>query len=172
MPDRIGVARRLHDPLRDPGVIMTNAHSSVRNSQTLWQLRSFCRGEMSAAESYTTALLHDNMVPHAYVLTRCRDSHAARARMLRDRIQKLGGAAPRSSGPWGALADIFEEAAADLGVRPAIIALEEGEYHGMRDYRADLDLLDSDTQAFIQREILPAQVETCRNIEKLHETLH
>ncbi len=150
---------------------MAVLQSSALNNQTVWQLRSFCRGELAAAEAYTTALSHDVLSPYASVLRGCQASHATRANILRGRIEELGGSAPTSSGAWGAFVDVIEEAAADLGVHAALRALEEGESHGLRDYHADLKNVDDDTQSFIWREILPGQLETRRAIESLRKAL-
>lgn len=141
------------------------------SKKTVSQLRSFCRGEIAAAETYLTALSHDALSQHATVLQSCLASHAMRARLLRRRIEELGGTPPRSSGVWGAVVDAIEEAAADLGPLPAVRALEEGESHGLRDYHADLENLDDDTRSFIWREIMTAQLGTRRAIEGLRRAI-
>ena len=42
----------------------------------------------------------------------------------------------------------------------AISALEEGEDHGLNEYRTRLPDLDTDTQDFIRARLVPAQTET------------
>jgi len=149
---------------------MVNAQPTARpviDPQSLHQLRSFCRGELSAAETYAIALGHPILRRYHEVLTACRDSHQKRARLLGREILRLGGEVPRFSGPWGALVDIVEEAAVALGPSPAVRALVQGEEHGLRDYRADLDKLDPAARRLVESVVMPAQVETYRAVSAL-----
>lgn len=146
-------------------------YGSLRNAQVLNRLRSFCRGEMSAVEAYTTALQHRALAPYSDTLRNCQLSHHQRVRMLKRRIAGLGGQIPKSSGPWGAITDVMEEAANFLGAGPALTVLEEGEGHGVRDYRADMKLVDDDTRRFLEEQIYPEQVATYRTIEELHKVV-
>ena len=57
-------------------------------------------------------------------------------------------------------AKAVEGAATVIGEKAAISALEEGEDHGLNEYRSRLPELDADTRDFIQARVLPAQTET------------
>ena len=149
----------------------TRTSTPTASASTLWQLGSFCRGEMAAAEAYTTAMLHELLVPFYTLLRVCRASHSKRARLLQQRIAQLGGTPPETSGAWGAVVDVIEEAAADISANAAIRALAEGENHGLRNYHAGMSSLDPGTQSFVRRELLPGQLETRRNIEALRRSL-
>jgi len=140
--------------------------------QTLDQLRSFCRGEISAVESYTAALLEGEMKPYATTLRACRESHRRRAEFLSRMIRQNGGRAPASSGIWGALSEAIEGAASTVGPKGTIFALAEGEDHGLRDYLSDLTRLDTSVKRVVERELVPAQRETQRAITDLRRSLH
>lgn len=129
-------------------------------NDTVDQLNSFLRGEMSAVETYRQAAEALNGNRDAELLEQWRQSHEHRVNLLRDRIVRLGGTPSDGSGPWGTFAQLVEGGAAAFGWKTAIAALEEGEDHGLADYRSDVSKLDADTQAFIRSKILPEQQKT------------
>jgi hypothetical protein len=47
-----------------------------------------------------------------------------------------------------------------LGDKVAVAALEEGEDHGLKDYKDDLDKLDPEFKNLVRSRLLPAQQET------------
>ena len=125
------------------------------------QLNSFLRGEMSAVETYQLAL---EKIDH---ISTVRDellvnlkSHQDRVMMLQDAIRALGGEPATSSGPWGTFAKVVERGAKTLGEKAAVAALEEGEDHGLRDYKSDIDELDNNARVLVQNQLLPAQQQT------------
>src|SRR5690606_19976882 len=89
-----------------------------------------------------------------------RDSHAARVRQLSSRITSLGGRPDDSSGMWGGFAKLVEGGAKIFGKSAAVAALEEGEDHGKRLYKDNVDELSPDTRAFIRSQIMPEQQRT------------
>ncbi|HEU4733423.1 MAG TPA: DUF2383 domain-containing protein [Kofleriaceae bacterium] len=107
------------------------------------QLNSFLRGEMSAVETYQMALdkLDAASAARDELLVNLK-SHQDRVMALQDAIAASGGTPVTSSGAWGTFAKIVEGTAKALGDKAAVAALEEGEDHGLKDYRADLDELD------------------------------
>ena len=139
--------------------------------ETIEQLRSFCRGEMAAVETYVTALTQTALGPFQDTLRRCMESHQERIRLLSAEIVRQGGKVPESAGPWGALVDSIEHVAAVFGAGAALAMLEEGEEHGLRDYRQDLSNVDLPARALMERRILPAQVETRRAIQSLRHAI-
>lgn len=149
---------------------MTQLSTEI-NQKTVKQLQSFCRGEMSAVESYTSALLSDVVKPFAPTLRACRQSHRERVRILTRAIANLDGKVPETSGVWGTLTEAIEGTAAALGTSQALQALKEGEEHGLRDYLADLEKLSPDARSLIERRVLPAQRETTRVITQLQQSL-
>lgn len=140
-------------------------------TQPIEQLCSFCRGEMSAVETYERAMTE---VREGWILIQLRsnlDSHARRVHMLRQRILDLGGTPPETSGPWGSFANAVEGVASVIGERPALAILEEGERHGLADYKADLANLDYDSQRLMETQIIPLQTKTHMSLHDIVETL-
>lgn len=127
------------------------------------QLNSFLRGELSAVETYQMAIKKlDPASPSRLELEACFASHQERVAALREAILTLGGEPATSSGPWGAFAKAVEGTATVFGDKAAVAALEEGEDHGLRDYKDELDDSDLDvaTRSLLTGRLLPAQQAT------------
>jgi len=135
------------------------------------QLNSFLRGELSAVETYRQALekLKDPSI--ATVLQQCQESHAERVRALTEQVASVGGKPANESGPWGTFAKLVEGTATVFGDKAAVAALEEGEDHGLRDYRGDLDDLGPVVRQFVQDRMLPAQERTHQAMSTLKKRL-
>ena len=135
-------------------------------------LNGLLRGEISAVETYTQALQRLDEPAIAPTLQQCKALHANRAEALEKKIVELGGQPSNSSGPWGAFAKFMEGAATALGDKPSIDILEEGEDHGLKAYRDELEKCDcSVTKSFIQSELLPGQEQTHEAMSTLKRTL-
>jgi hypothetical protein len=131
------------------------------------RLMSFCRGEISAVESYAQALASGILARFSGRLRHCQSSHQTRVDLLRAQIKLLGGEPPTSSGAWGTFAKAVEKAATAAGERAALAILKEGEDHGLNLYRtltADLDAISS---VLVSQRLLPLQVETQRIASEL-----
>jgi Domain of unknown function (DUF2383) len=132
----------------------SNTEKAVSN------LEALCRGELAAVETYNTALASASLGRIRPQLLQCQRSHQNRVHLLGWRIHLLGGMAPESSGAWGVFAKTLESAATLIGEKAALATLEEGEDHGLNEYRSRLANLDLDTRDFIEARVLPAQNET------------
>lgn len=129
------------------------------DARTVAALNHLLQGEIAASETYTQAIARID--DHGQVpLQDNRDCHVRRVGALRDRILVSGGVPADGSGMWGAFARLVERGAVLLGRDAAIAALEEGEDRGLRDYREVLDQLDNGTRAWVENQLLPAQVRT------------
>jgi len=124
------------------------------------QLNSFLRGEIAAVETYRQAIDKVTDASVRLQLEHCRRSHQQRADLLKDRILRVGGAPADGSGVWGAFAKLVEGGAMVFGDKAAIDVLEQGEDHGLKDYRSHLDGLESDERFFVEQELLPGQEQT------------
>lgn len=124
------------------------------------QLNSLLRGEISAVETYGQAIekVDDEHASDATALRAIAQEHGEAARALRDEIQRLGGEADESSGPWGAWAKTVEATAKLFGDASALKALKEGEEHGLKDYRESLDDLDEPARNLVSTRLIPNQV--------------
>ncbi len=147
----------------------TGRDSSFQDSRD--QLASFCRGELSAVETYRQAM---RVTQQSWVLTQLRAnlaSHEERARLLQQRILELGGDAPDTSGPWGAFATAVQGVASAINERAALSILEEGERHGLADYRADLGKVDGESLRMLENRIIPQQSQTHDSLHRIVESL-
>jgi len=140
-------------------------------SNTITQLNSFLRGELSAAETYRLALDRLEHSEHRGTLVQCSRSHEERARMLTEAILGRGGDPADSSGAWGALVRLIERSAAMIGEKAAIALLEEGEDHGRDDYLRDLDHLEPSARQLIEFAIIPEQRRTHEAIKAVRRSL-
>jgi len=138
------------------------------------QLNSFLRGELSAVETYRMALEKlDATSPSRAQVVANLASHQERVTALRDAIMQLDGRPAETSGPWGVFAKAVEGTAKAFGDKAAIAALEEGEDHGLRDYKGDLDDDDLDVQsrALLTLRRLPAQQATHDRMSALKHSM-
>jgi uncharacterized protein (TIGR02284 family) len=125
------------------------------------QLNSFLRGELSAVETYRIALdkLDANSPARSDLLTNLA-SHEDRVAELRTAIRAAGGTPDESSGVWGGFAKAVEGTASVLGDKAAIAALEQGEDHGLDDYKDDCDELAPAHRDLVVNRLRPAQQAT------------
>jgi demethoxyubiquinone hydroxylase (CLK1/Coq7/Cat5 family) len=140
-------------------------------TSTIDQLNSFLRGELAAVESYRLALEKLDSTIYRGTLLECARSHEQRARLLSEAIVQRGGAPVKSSGAWGAFARLVESGAAAFGERAAIAALEEGEDHGLQDYRRDLADLEDSARELTQSRLIPEQRQTHDSIRNIKRQL-
>lgn len=146
----------------------------MANISSVDQLNNYLRGELSAVETYRMALDKlDANSPTRIELDSAMQSHQQRVVLLRDAIIQLGGKPNESSGPWGVFAKAVEGAARVFGDKAAIAALEEGEDHGLKDYRTGIEDKDLDAQSrtIVSAQLLPEQERTHARLSALKKQL-
>ena len=107
--------------------------------QTIDVCNELLRGELSAVETYDKAITKFGGSPEDDMLVRIRDDHEESVADLRRLIAESGGEPSKSSGLWGGFVVALEGAASLLGPSPALKILQEGEEHGIREYREALE---------------------------------
>jgi bacterioferritin (cytochrome b1) len=135
-------------------------------------LNKFLRGELSAVETYEQAIERLRSSTFAAELSECQRSHQERVELLRQQVLQLGGEPSKSSGVWGGFAKTVEGGAKVFGEKAAVAALEEGEDHGLRLYRNELDSLDLGTRDVVDRILLPEQERTHRTMSTIKDRMH
>jgi uncharacterized protein (TIGR02284 family) len=136
------------------------------------QLNSFLRGELSAVETYRIALDKlDADSPARSDLQVNLASHEDRVAELQAAIRAAGGTPAESSGVWGGFAKAVEGAASVLGDKAAIAALEQGEDHGVDDYKDDVDDLAPAHRELLVNRLRPAQRATHDRLSALKHRL-
>ena len=141
------------------------------NEDVVGKLNSFLRGEISAVESYKQALGKITDPAIRAELQTCEQDHEQRIELLRERITELGGKPDKGSGVWGVWAKLIQGGGDLLGEKTALQALEQGEDHGLNDYR-DLDELDSETRTWVENNLLPKAERTHDALSTLKRTVH
>ena len=134
--------------------------ATVTVDQSVDQLNSLLRGEISSVETYEQAIrkVDDEHASDATALRAIAQEHGEAAQALRDEIRRLGGEADDSSGAWGAWAKVVEGTAKLFGDASALKALKEGEEHGLKDYREAMDDVDEPARELLLNSLIPAQV--------------
>jgi len=135
------------------------SYAEKEPNDSVGQLNSLLRGEISAQETYTQAIERFAIDGRSEVevLRQIAREHATAVERLRDSVTRAGGKPAESSGVWGAFARSVEGTAKSLGDKTAIKALKEGEEHGLKDYRAAVDDVDASTRQIILGDLIPAQ---------------
>ena len=129
--------------------------------ESVRQLNSLLRGEISAAETYRMAIdkVADNSgtTASAGLLREIQEEHGRAAQGIRDRIRELGGEPSDSSGAWGAWAKTVQGTMNLFGDASSLKALKEGEEHGLKDYQEGLDDVDATSADLVSNQLIPAQ---------------
>jgi len=144
--------------------------ATAGNGATIDVLTTLCRRELAFVESYRQALNALSLREHSAELATCLRSHEQRAELLKSRLRVLHAEPPASGGVLGAVAKLLEGAAAAIGEKAGIMALEEEEDRGLRGYRSNFEKMDAESRTLIARELAPAQFETHRIISELRRT--
>jgi uncharacterized protein (TIGR02284 family) len=148
-----------------------NRQTGAGSEKTVDSLNSLLRGELSAVETYRQALEKVTDPSLASTLRECQSAHQERVQRLRQLVSQCGGKPSDGSGPWGAFAKLIEGGARLFGDKAAIAALEEGEDHGLRDYRDECPKLDASVRSVVEGELLAGQERTHRTMSNLKHNL-
>ena len=168
-----GIRMSDSEPVSEIGHSVDVAPSSQSDGEEIVRhLNALLRGEISAAETYRSALEKVSASDHADHATQLRmiqQEHGRACQTIRDRIRELGGEAAESSGAWGTWASVVQGTMSLFGgEQGAIKALKEGEEHGLREFNTALPMLDPTTAQLVQNQMIPAQT---RHISTLDELL-
>src|SRR5207244_4149650 len=142
--------------------------------ESVRQLNSLLRGEISAAETYRMAIdkvAGGDDIANAGLLREIQEEHGRAAQGIRDRIRELGGEPSDSSGAWGAWAKTVQGTANLFGDSSSLKALKEGEEHGLKDYREGLDAIDASSADLVQNQLIPAQQRHINLLDQLINTV-
>jgi hypothetical protein len=142
-----------------------NSNTTITNT-----CNALLRGELSAIETYTQAIEKFGPDAGGSPLEGIRADHAANAELLRKLVGECGEEPATSSGPWGSFATTVEGVATLFGESPALMVLQQGEEHGIRQYEKALEdvELSQPVKDLILDTLLPAQrkhlveLERCR----------
>ena len=139
--------------------MVTTADLQLENERSLKGLQRLLHGEVAAAEAYELVMERLGISAPS-VLGTCLQSHQQRVELLTVHIFELGAKPEDRSGAWGTFVKLLENGAALVSQCAAIGLLEEGEDHGLAEYRTQLDELSPESRRFVESELLPEQVRT------------
>jgi len=138
--------------------------SGADSPESVQQLNSLLRGEISACETYRMAIdkIADNdqiTMDNAVILQEIERDHGIAAQQIRQRIEQLGGEASNSSGAWGTWAQAVQGTMNLFGDTSALKSLKEGEEHGLKDFEEALNenSIDSASRELIANQLIPQQ---------------
>lgn len=153
---------------------MNTGMSTNNESQkkTVDALNELLRGEISAVETFEQALGRLTDYDRVSELRDCLTSHQQRVSFLRSQIVGLGGQPSDGSGPWGAFAKLVQGGAKLFGPKAAIAALEEGEDHGLKSYKRQIDELEPSTRAAVEQNCYAEQRRTHDVVSALKDAMH
>lgn len=141
-----------------------------KNHPTLKTLDTLLRGELSAVETYATAVRCFPELGAHPLLEGIRAAHSRSAGVLRSLIEGGGRTPSRNAVPWSGLVELQENPPkAPLVKSPVIAVFKEGEKRGVRHYEEALDSgnLSESLKAVIRDDLLPRAWQHWLNMESL-----
>lgn len=103
------------------------------------QMAQILRGEVSAMEAYTQVMQKVKNGAESHRLEEFLNDHRKAVTYWKSQVEKMNVDIPFSSGPWGDVVEAFVGSAKILGNRIALKALQEGEEHGLEEYKDALE---------------------------------
>lgn len=125
------------------------------------QMDDLIRGELAAVKTYDTVLKDMKAGAEKTRLQAIREGHQSNV----TRLSKFVAGKPdlledtESAGAWGTFATTWTKGAKLMGNDAALKALQQGEEHGIREYKEALedDSISKDLKAQIKSDMLPRQ---------------
>jgi rubrerythrin len=130
---------------------------------------SLLRGELSAIETYNQALEKFDSELERSALRAIQNDHQNSASRLREHLVDMSAEPATDSGAWGAFAKAVEGSAKLLGESPALVALQQGEEHGIDQYEDALRNKDvmEEIKIVIRQQLLPPLSEHVAALDRL-----
>ncbi len=140
-------------------VALMSAGSSFSADSKPTHLDDLIRGEMSAVEVYNQVLEKATDAKETTKLRAIRKDHENAVASLRRYANADVKADAKTSGAWGTFAEAWTGSAKLMGNKAAIKALEEGEEHGISEYKEALadKNISTDLKNLIKVNLLPKQ---------------
>jgi hypothetical protein len=137
------------------------------DSATVRVLNRMVRGELAAAAAYDQALTHIDHPEDRMALEQNRESHATRAVMLGQLVEREGGTPAHHAGPLGVVAQLVERGAAFVGRNTLLRALREAELSGLDSYATNVKTLPANAAEEVVEHALIEQQLSLNRIEGL-----
>ncbi len=131
--------------------------TSPLNNATIEACQAMLRGEISAVETYTQASKKFADSTEDDSLGSICGDHQQSVDLLHEIILNSGETPDITSGVWGNFAQAMEGTAKLFGESPALLILEQGEKHGIKEYEAALvdPNMSLPIKELIEQDLLP-----------------
>ncbi len=138
------------------------------------QMNSLLRGEISAVEAYQMVLEKLDLDPDGLNLHEFLEDHKKAVEYWKEQIDREGAFCDETSGPWGTAVEAFIATAKLLGNNVALLALDEGEAHGLKVYEEVLgsDDLTMGQRAYVRDLLIPKQRKHIALLDEMKKVEH
>ena len=131
------------------------------------------RGEISAVEAYKKTLEKITNRPERERLGEIKKFHEEQVSHWMEQVDSKGLTPDTESGPWGSVVKSLVGVANFIGDSPSLIALEQGEFHGLREYNNFLenDFVSHRNKAYVKDTVIPhleLHTVSLKALKKLH----
>ncbi len=134
---------------------------------------SLLRGELSAVETYSLAIVKHPNSAVTEEFRRIRTEHSRSAARLSANIRDMGAEPDKDSGAWGIFATAVQATANLFGPESALESLQRGESMGLKDYQEALlddGVMDS-CKIMIREELVPRVQEHLALLETFEQAV-
>lgn len=122
-----------------PELPLMNTTTTETPTKCIEWCNRLLRGERSAVETYLLAIEKHRNDPRLHELKAICEEHRSSVSDLEKNVRGMGGEPDTDSGAWGQFAQAVQIAANLFGSHGAVESLQQGEEHGLKDYRKALD---------------------------------
>lgn len=145
---------------------------SKTNEKYMKKLKALYRGELSAVETYKQAMEKFESEPEIMRLQSFVNDHEEAVKFFESKIESMGDHTEHDSGAWGTTAKTVMGAAKFFGDTSTLKALEEGEEHGLSEYKElhNLDETPTELKREIEQKFIPKtqdHINSIRAMKKL-----
>ncbi len=153
----------------DTSTNKTKAKHDPTEAREFEKIYSVLRGEISAMEAYAQVMESIKGDPESERLQEFLRDHRQAVEYWKDQVDNTNIESKVESGPWGAMVEAFVGSAKLFGNKAALLSLQEGEEHGLREYREMLDSADvpPDDKAYIREVLIPNQERHINSIKAM-----
>lgn len=149
------------------GAFAESKVSSMSKNMEPSQLDDLIRGEMAAVRTYDAALEKVKDKKELAKLKTIRENHVNAVAKLKTFATKDVAEDTKTSGAWGAFATAYTKGANLIGNEAALKALQQGEEHGINEYKEALDddKIKPELKQMIRTQFLPKQEEHIKTLK-------
>lgn len=141
--------------------------TGVKNAEASSQLDDLIRGEMAAVKAYDSVLEKVKDEKEVTKLKQIRANHVSAVQKLKSYATTDVKEDTKSAGVWGTFAKTYTGSAKLFGDEAAVKALNQGEEHGLKEYKEALedDNIKVELKQTIRTQFVPKQEEHIKTLK-------